>query len=155
MSDRLYNSRARGVLLSLWKWAKRQHNITWGSWWEPRTSCSPAQRVGVRDSSRDSCGAAVAALGHPKGHRAPTPLHFHFSVNALSFCPHHPRGGRGWCGYIGRQTASCVVTCVVQPKKILTELFVDAGLCGGFVPGCTEHGEQPRSINSSVSSGGI
>lgn len=94
MSDRLYNSRARGVLLSTWKWAKRRHNITWGSWWEPRTSCSPAQRVGVRDSSRDSCGAAVAALGHPKGHRAPTPLHFHFSVNALSFCPRHPRGER-------------------------------------------------------------
>lgn len=153
MSDRLYNSRARGVLLSLWKWAKRQHNITWGSWWEPRTSCSPAQRVGVRDSSRASCGAAVAALGHPKGHRAPTPLHFHFSVNALSFCPRHPRGER--LVWLYREANGELRGGFVQPKKILMELFVDTGLCGGFVPGCTEHGEQPRSINSSVSSGGI
>lgn len=93
MSDRLYNSRAQGVLLSMWKWAKRRHNITWGSWWEPRTSCSPAQRVGVRDSSRASCGAAVAALGHPKGSCSTHTSPLSFLSECSEFLPPPPRGG--------------------------------------------------------------
>lgn len=92
MSDRLYNSRARGVLLSTWKWAKRQHNITWGSWWEPRTSCSPAQRVEVRDSSRASCGAAVAASGHPKGSWGTHTSPLSFLSECSEFLPPPPQG---------------------------------------------------------------